>query len=1011
MVAHDGAAWLPDVLAAIRASTVAPAQIRCVDTGSTDGSVELMRAAFGEVLELPRDTGYGAAVQAALDGTPARAWVWLLHDDCAPSPDALEELLGHAAGSPSAAVLGPKVRDWDDPRILVEVGLTIDAAGHRETGLEHGEYDQGQHDSPRDVLAVGTAGALIRRATWDAVGGLDPALPVFRDDVDLGWSVNATGERVVVVPRAVVRHARAATTGRRQTDAVRGRAAGVDRRNALFVLLAHATRSRLVGLLPWLAIATLLRASGFLLTRRPREARDEVLALVGVLRHPHQLISARRRRTALRTVPDRSARRLLASRRARMRARTTAAGAWLSGGDHPAAGLAVTGDPVGEHADDLDELAAAPPAAWRRLLARPGTVLALSLAVVAALAQRDLLPFTGGALAGGRLLAVPAGAGALWDSYAASWQPAAVGSAVAAAPSVAVLALLGTALLGKAWLAVDLLLLGSVPLAGVSAYLSTRRLLTRPLRLWAGAAWALLPIGTGAVAAGRIDAAAVQILLPVLLLLGARLLAAPSGASSWRPAWGLGLLLTLAVALAPTLWPLAVVLLLGGGVLRRHAFGRAAVAALVPLVVLAPWWWDVWREPGLLLHGPGRVAADAALVEPLLATWQLPLLHPGGAGLPPSWLTAGIVLTALGGLLRRARRPAALAGWGIALVGLAGAGLLSRAHLLASDGTAATPAWPGVPLQVAAAGMGLAALAAVGGLRGRLASSAFGWRQLVVGVVAAAAALYPVGAAALWVTQGVQGPLQRGAEPLLPAFVRAELRVEPGLRALLLRTDAAGGVSYGLTSGRGSRLGDGEPAPAAAQRAALDGVVADLLSPRGSDAAPALATRAVRYVALPAASARLAAALDAQPGLTRRSGGDVLLWQVVAPAHRTVVLPAAAAGSALSGDRGPSDELLRLAPPHPVTRSVPPGAEGRLLVLAEAADPGWRATLNGTALPRRTAWGWAQGFVLPTSGGELSIEHHSAWRSAALAWHGAALLVLVVLCAPAARRRRGLELA
>jgi len=111
------------------------------------------------------------------------------------------------------------VRDWSDPRVLVEVGLTTDGAGHRETGLDRREYDQGQHDAVRDVLAVGTAAALVRRDVWDALGGLDAALPVFRDDLDLGWRVNAAGHRVLVVPPARVRHVRAATTGRRQTEA------------------------------------------------------------------------------------------------------------------------------------------------------------------------------------------------------------------------------------------------------------------------------------------------------------------------------------------------------------------------------------------------------------------------------------------------------------------------------------------------------------------------------------------------------------------------------------------------------------------------------------------------------------------------------------------------------------------------------------------------------------------------------------------------------------------------
>ncbi len=80
-------------------------------------------------------------------------------------------------------------------------------------------------------------------------------------------------------------------------------------------------------------------------------------------------------------------------------------------------------------------------------------------------------------------------------------------------------------------------------------------------------------------------------------------------------------------------------------------------------------------------------------------------------------------------------------------------------------------------------------------------------------------------------------------------------------------------------------------------------------------------------------------------------------------------------------------------------------------MLSEATDPGWRATLDGRALPRRTAWGWAQAFALPAQGGRLRVDHDSAPRTRALAVQGAAVLVVAVLSLPAGRRRRDLELA
>lgn len=1032
LVAHDGATWLPEVLAALDALTVRPRLLVAVDTGSTDGSADLLRAALGPdaVHVLPRRTGYGAAVAAGLELADAAAgpssWLWLLHDDAAPAPDCLAALLGHAEATPSAALLGPKVLDWADPRVLVEVGITTDRAGHRETGLERREPDQGQHDAPRDVLAVGTAGALVERSLWDALGGLDPVLPLFRDELDLGWRVNAAGARVVVVPQAEIRHARAATTGRRSRGAVRGRAAAVDRRHALLVLLAHASRRRLLVTLPALFVGQLLRALGHVLTRQVVPARDEIAALAAVLARPDRLLAARRARRATRTVPPAAVRPLLASRTGRLRTRLQWVGEWLAGGAPAGADRPL--DDVGPDATDEAMLRTGSAGVLRAVLSRPPVLLVLGVALVALVAERALTPFSGGLLSGGRLLPAPGGAGELWAAYAASWSSVGVGTPAPPAPATAVLAALSTVLLGKAWLAVDLLLLASVPLAAATAYASARRVVASPvLRAWAAATWALLPVATGAVAAGRLDAAAVQVALPLLAVGTASVLAGdPRG--SWHRVWGLALGFTVVASLAPTLWLVAApVLLAAGGFAvatapraqlsgaRRRA-AAAGLVAVLPAVLVLPWSLAVWHEPGLLLHGPGRLVTDAALVEAALPAWHLPLLAPGGAGLPPAWLTAGLLLAALAGLLPATRRSTAVRAWFTASAGLLVALVLARTSAQVPASGVESPVWPGIPLQVAAAGLLVAALVGADGARKRLARSDFGWRQLAAGGVAVAAGLLPLVAAGAWVTRGADGPVQRDTARVVPAFVQAELAAEPGVRVLVLGPDDDGAVGYDLRTGDGVRLGSaGLPLPDS-QLTRLDDVVADLLSVRGSDAAGALATRGVRYVAMPPGpgAAQAAAALDTQAGLTRRSDDPVLLWEVLAPAARLTLVPPELVPAATSGERAPDVAAVGGAPPVPLlagqdeVADVPPGPPGRLLVLAEAVDPGWRAELDGEPLEPTAAWGWAQAFTVPAAGGELVVSRDDD-RGDVLAVQAVAVLLVAVLAVPARRRPFGLE--
>jgi GT2 family glycosyltransferase len=198
IVSHDGALWLPEVVAALSSQTRRLDQIVSVDTGSKDNSAALLRAAKIPVLTLPRDAGFGDAVYRAVEKFPKsnderNEWVWVIHDDCAPKSDALEKLLAEVSDRPNVAMAGPKLLGWHDRTHLLEVGVSITNNGTRWTGMEDHEYDQGQHDGVRDVLSVSTAGALIRRDVFEELGGYDPQLALFRDDVDFGWRIRMAG--------------------------------------------------------------------------------------------------------------------------------------------------------------------------------------------------------------------------------------------------------------------------------------------------------------------------------------------------------------------------------------------------------------------------------------------------------------------------------------------------------------------------------------------------------------------------------------------------------------------------------------------------------------------------------------------------------------------------------------------------------------------------------------------------------------------------------------------------
>lgn len=964
VVTHDGETWLPRALDALAAQSYDAVDVLAVDNASEDGSRQRLIERFGHdrVLVSDRDLGFGAAVALALDAYAGDAeYLWLLHDDLAPAPDALAHLVEALEDDPRLAVAGPKLRHWADPERLQSVGWTIDLSGRADSGVDPGELDQGQRDQEDRALYVSTAGMLVRRETFDLLGRFDRRYHLFRDDLDLCWRAWLAGHEVEVVTDAVAEHLNAAAEYVRlgQTRFIGPRYFA--ERNTLATLLKNHSAARLPGVLLLYLVVGIAKVLGFLLTRRVSDAWQTVRAWLWNVLHLRETLRLRRVVQRQRRRTDRELADLFGRITPRVRAYVEAIADWVAGGDQTS---------VPEPRPEDVGLDTAPDPALRRVARRLRTrpILVASVVLLALVAAGSWPLFLGPELRGGALAPWP---GNPWDflgDYTSGWYEAgAFGTGVDPSPAQALLGLLQVLVGGSSFLAPRVLLLGSFVVAWVLALRAAQTYSRRRVpRVVAATAYVLSPPALAAVATGEVGALVVFALLPGLVAAGITLSRRRSTPErAWRAVSAVALMTAVAGAFEPLL--LVAVLVTGTIVIlvsltlgRPTAWHRAlairvVVATVAPWILLLPWSLQLLDADGPLWGATGQVAGDEL--------WRWLLLSPELAGFPGILAGVGFVLAGLLGLVLATQRAATLVAalWSSALGGAVVAWWLGQTGSLA---------WPGLPLFVTAAAFaGLFALAfATAG--DALSRFGFGWRQLAAGATALGVAVSLVVVAA----DVVRGPWDAYAvdDPALPAFVQVAAEQEPFRVLVLAETEA--GISWEVVRGTGPSMaafGVG-PSPALDR---VEELVGAALDQRDPEALARLGPLNVRFVLVPsgATSDRLDVALRAQTRLEPRPFADGRLYQVggwMRPA--TMVTPEVAATLEQRG------VLPEGAAPTPLTRDEHQVYRGRssgdvVTVIADADDEQWVARADGQVLARQQ--GAPLVFEPATGPTAIAVEH------------------------------------
>ena len=991
LVSHNGAVWLPEVVAALTSQTRPIDLITAVDTGSQDSSTKLLKSARIPFISADVETGFGQAISLAVNKLPKSVdheWIWLIHDDCAPAPTALAELLAAIDDRPQVVMVGPKLLGWHDRTHLLEAGVSIAGNGARWTGLEPLEYDQGQHDGNHDVLAVSTAGALIRRDVFEELGGLDPNLTLFRDDVDFGWRARAAGHSVMAATGAVAFHAQASANERRTVEvdgAFLHRPLLLDRRNAAYVLLANSSW----WILPWLVIQLLgtaiARAIGYLIAKLPGYAADEILAVGSLIVRPGLIIAARKVRKKQRFVSARVIAEFIPPRWSQIRLASEGVVDAVRAKLFPENNQVSTTSVLDTNEDE-DLLTPVSTKHWFGVFKRPEVIGFVLISLISLLNSRNRF----GALVGGALPISPAGATDLWRTYFESWHQVGMGSTVATPTWVAITATASLFFLGKVQFLITTFFLVAPVLMMFTASKLLKRLTGNTwISIPAAFLYAVSPVAIAAVSTGHIATVLFMILAPLVALLLSDIEKIES--FTWRKIAGVSLLLAvlygfslmifvigLAAGLISTLSDYGKHAQEANAPLYSQRLQKRAALIFVPFVMNIPYSLETITHPSRLLVEPGLLISGGGPINALLG-------NPGGANSLPIWLVSPILLVLIVSLFSStyARR---IAEYGVGALVIAV--VISSLSISTHGNEASSKVWPGPVLVLVTLAAVAAGTVLLDRLRETLVLSHIHYRHILSALLLFTTFTYSVLAIGWSVSKGADSLVQANRETVMPAF----LSVEKDVKILVLRevgSENEKKIQYYLSRGKDISLGEPDVAPTLT--VAIADAARGLIDGSGVTSSSTLSDFGVKYLYVKAPFKReIIRSIDGLGGFSRTSATSLgVVWKVTAPASRLMFVGADGVRKELeAGEVG--------------ARTYVPSAG--TLILTETYNRSWQVLENGYRLDRNKNEQGLPTFTV-TEPGEISLIHDGTIRRGWLSLQLIFFVIVLVMALPAGRRK------
>ncbi|MGD9930590.1 MAG: glycosyltransferase [Mangrovibacterium sp.] len=217
-----------------KACTSLDAEVFVVDNNSVDGSCQLVREKFPEVLLIENhdNKGFSKANNQAIRRAKGE-YVLLLNPDTVVEEDCFSKCLRFMDANPEAGALGVKMIDGKG-RLLPESKRALPTplvAFYKVFGFSKlfpkskrfARYHLGhlQPDQTHEVDVLAGAFMLLRKQTLDTVGLLDETFFMYGEDIDLSYRITQAGYKNYYFPETTIIHYKGESTKKGSLNYVR----------------------------------------------------------------------------------------------------------------------------------------------------------------------------------------------------------------------------------------------------------------------------------------------------------------------------------------------------------------------------------------------------------------------------------------------------------------------------------------------------------------------------------------------------------------------------------------------------------------------------------------------------------------------------------------------------------------------------------------------------------------------------------------------------------------------